>query len=62
MNGDRGSTVVNLLCCATNRKAAGSIPDGVIGIFHWHNPSDRTIDLGSTQPLTEMSTRSISWR
>jgi hypothetical protein len=20
--------------CATNRKAAGSIPDGVIGIFH----------------------------
>jgi hypothetical protein len=28
--------------CATNRKVAGSIPDGVIGIFHWHNPSDRT--------------------
>ena len=23
-----------LRCCATNRKAAGSIPDGVIGIFH----------------------------
>jgi len=22
--------------CATNRKVAGSIPDGVIGIFHWH--------------------------
>ena len=21
-------------CCATNRKVAGSIPDGVIGIFH----------------------------
>jgi hypothetical protein len=47
--------------CATNRKVAGSIPDGVIGIFHLHNPSDRTIALGSTQPLTEMSTRSISW-
>jgi hypothetical protein len=47
--------------CATNRKAAGSIPDGVIGIFHWHNSSDRTMALGSTQPLTEMSTRSISW-
>jgi hypothetical protein len=31
------------------------------GIFHWHNPSDRTMALGSTQPLTEMSTRSISW-
>jgi hypothetical protein len=47
--------------CATNRKVAGSIPDGVIGIFHWHNPSDSTMALGSTQPLTEMSTRSISW-
>ena len=23
-----------LSCCATNRKVAGSIPDGVIGIFH----------------------------
>ena len=39
---------------------AGSIPNGV-GIFHWHNPSDRTMALGSTQPLTEMSTRGISW-
>jgi hypothetical protein len=46
--------------CATNRKVAGSIPDGVIGIFHWHNPSDRTMALGSIHPLTEMSTRSIS--
>jgi hypothetical protein len=34
--------------CATNRKVAGSIPDGVIGIFHWHNPSGRTMALGST--------------
>ena len=50
-----------LRCCATNQKVAGSIPDGVIGIFHWHNPSDRTMTLRSTQPLTEMSTRSISW-
>jgi len=49
-----------LRCCATNRKVAGSIPDGVIGIFYWHNPSDRTMALGSTQPLTEMSTRSIA--
>jgi hypothetical protein len=45
--------------CATNRKVASSIPDGVIGTFHWHNPSDRTMVLGSTQPLTEMSTRSL---
>jgi hypothetical protein len=47
--------------CATNRKVAGSIPAGVTGSFHWHNPSDLTMALGSTQPLTEMSTRSISW-
>jgi hypothetical protein len=38
-----------------------SIPDGVIGIFHWHNPSGCTMALGLTQPLTEMSTRNISW-
>ena len=25
------------------------------------NPSGRTMALGSTQPLTEMSTRCISW-
>ena len=35
--------------CATNRKVAGSIPDGVIGIFHENNPSDCTMALGSTQ-------------
>jgi hypothetical protein len=27
---------------ATSRKVAGLIPDGVIGIFHWHNPSGPT--------------------
>ena len=43
------------------RQVAGSIPDGVIGIFQSHNPSGRTMALGSTQPLTEMSTRCISW-
>jgi hypothetical protein len=47
--------------CATHRKVAGSIPAGVIRISHWHKPSDRTMALRSTQPLTEMSTRSISW-
>jgi hypothetical protein len=35
--------------CATSRKVAGSIPDGVIGIFHWHNSSGRTMALGLTQ-------------
>jgi hypothetical protein len=29
--------------------------------FLWHNPSGRTMTLGSTQPPTEMSTRYISW-
>ena len=47
--------------CATSRKVARSIPDGVIEIFHWHNPSGRTMALGLTQPLREMSTRNISW-
>jgi hypothetical protein len=46
--------------CATNRKVAGSIPDGVTGFFRWHKPSDGTMALGSTQPLTEMSTGSTS--
>jgi hypothetical protein len=46
--------------CATSRKVACSFPDGIIGIFHWHNPSGRTMALGSTQPLTGMSTRNVS--
>ena len=41
--------------------SAGSIPDGVIGIFHGHNPCGCTMTLGSTQPLTEMSARNTSW-
>jgi len=32
-----------------------------IGIFHSHNPSGRTMALGPTQSLREMSTRNISW-
>jgi hypothetical protein len=47
--------------CPTSRKVAGPISDGVIGIFHWHNLSGRTTDLGSAQPLTEMNTRNIYW-
>jgi len=46
---------------ATSWKVADSIPDGVIGIFHWHNLSSRTMALGLIQPLKEMSTRNISW-
>jgi hypothetical protein len=50
--------------CATSRMVAGSIPDGVIEIFHWHNPSGRTMALRSTQPLTEIGTRNFLgvWR
>ena len=48
------------VCHATSWKVTGSIPD-FIGIFHWHNPSGRTMALGSTHPLTEMSIRNISW-
>jgi len=46
--------------CATNRMIMGSILVGAVGNFHSHNPSDRTMALGSTQPLTNMSTRNIS--
>jgi hypothetical protein len=46
---------------AANRKVTGSIPDGAIGFFHWHNPFGLTMALWLTQPLTEMSTRNISW-
>ena len=45
---------------ATSPNVAGSILIGVTEIFHWHNPSGRTVALGSTQPLTEMSTRCVS--
>jgi hypothetical protein len=37
----------------------GSIPNEVIGFFNWPNPSSRTMALGSTQPLTEMSTSNL---
>ena len=43
--------------CATSRKVEGSIPNGVIE----YSFRPRTTALGLTQPLTEMSTRNISW-
>jgi hypothetical protein len=45
---------------ATSRKVAGSFPDEVTEFFNWPNPSSRTMPLGSTKPLTEMSTRNLS--
>jgi hypothetical protein len=43
---------------ATSRKVAGSNPDEV-DFFNLPNPSSDTMALGSTQPLTEMSTRNL---
>jgi hypothetical protein len=40
-------------------KIAGSIPYEVIGFFNWLNPSNRTMVLGSTQPITAMSTSNL---
>jgi hypothetical protein len=50
---------MSLFNMSTSRKVAGSNPDEVIGFFIWPNPSSRTMALGSTQPLTEMSTRNL---
>ena len=47
--------------CATSRKVAGLIPDGVIVIFKLLNPSGSAMALGLTQPLTKMSIRDMSW-
>jgi len=52
--GDHGSTVVNVMCYQSEGRWFDS------RWCHW-NPSDRTMALGSTQPLTQMSTNSISW-
>ena len=57
---DRGSTVVKVLCYKSQSRWFDP------SWCHWNfsftqNPSDRTMTLGSTQPLTEMSTRSIYW-
>jgi hypothetical protein len=37
----------------------GSSPEEVDFFFNLPNPSCRTMALGSTQPLTEMSTRNL---
>jgi len=46
--------------CTISRKVACSIPDGIIGTFRRRNPSDRIMAVGSTQPVTEMSTKAVS--
>jgi hypothetical protein len=54
--GVSGSVVVRHY--ATNLKVAGLCPDEV-DVIYLPNPSDRTMALGSTQPLTEMNTRNL---
>jgi hypothetical protein len=44
---------------ATGWKVPGSIPDEVIGVFGWPKLSSCIMALGLTQPLAEMSTRSV---
>ena len=47
--------------CTANRKVAGSIPNGVIGILRWLNPSGRSRAPWSTQPIAEKSIRDLTW-
>ena len=47
--------------CATSRKARVRFPMVSLEFFIWLNPSSRTMALGLTQPLTEMSTTNICW-
>jgi hypothetical protein len=42
-----------------SRKVAGSNAPEFIGFFNVPNPSNCTISLGPTQPLTEMSERNL---
>jgi hypothetical protein len=49
---------------AITRRVVASITD-VIGFFNGPNPTSRTMALGSTQRVTEMSTRNLpgcKWR
>jgi len=50
-----------LRCCATNRRWLVRSQLVSVDFSLTLNPSDRTMALGSTQSLTQMSTRSISW-
>jgi len=60
-NSNRGTRWRSWLShCATSRKLAGSIPDGVIGIFYCINISGRTKALESTRIVLVMSKKVIS--
>jgi len=56
-----GHTVAQLVKSLCYKpKGRGSISDEGIGIFPWH-PSGRTVALGLTKTLIEMSTKYVSW-
>jgi hypothetical protein len=57
MAGARGSVVGGGSMLQAGRSPV-RVPDEV-DFFNLHNPSSRTMALGSTQPLTEMSTRNF---
>jgi hypothetical protein len=44
---------------SASRKVGGSISDEVIGLVNWPTPSSPTMSVGSTQSLTEISTRNL---
>ena len=45
--------------CATRQKGLVRFPIGLFTFFIHLNPSDRNTALGSTQPLTKMSTSDV---
>jgi hypothetical protein len=55
----RWCSLVEALCYKPESRGLDS--RFVTVIFHWHNPTGRTMTLGLTHPLTEMSTRNNSW-
>jgi hypothetical protein len=61
LKGTRGGAVGSGTALEVGKVAGSKLDDGVTGIFHLHNPSCRTMALGSTYRVTEMSTRNNSW-
>jgi hypothetical protein len=55
MQGARG-TVVGWGAMLQSGRSRVQVPMRSLDFFNWPNPSSRTMALGSTQPLTEMST------
>jgi hypothetical protein len=57
---ERGHAVAYLIEALCNKpEGRGSDSGEVIGSLNWSNPSNRTMTLGSAQPLTRMSTRNF---